>query len=290
MIHSMTGYGKSVVEVAGKKITVEIKSLNSKQLDLSIKSTSLYRELESWIRAEVSKQLQRGKVDVYINVETNKESTSCQINRDVFKSYYQQLSDLAVEVGFSVAQEQTVQAILRLPEVMKTESNDVSEDETSELKNAVNKAIENITEFRKQEGAVLISDLLNRIEKIRTLAQTVEPFEKERVANIKSRLLDSLATLNIQVDNNRLEQELIFYFEKLDITEEKVRLNNHLNYFREVVDNEDFPGRKLGFIAQEIGREINTLGSKANHADIQKVVVQMKDELEKIKEQLLNLL
>ena len=137
---------------------------------------------------------------------------------------------------------------------------------------------------------MLISDLLNRIEKIRSLAQTVEPFEKERVANIKSRLLDSLATLNIQVDNNRLEQELIFYFEKLDITEEKVRLNNHLNYFREVVDNEDFPGRKLGFIAQEIGREINTLGSKANHADIQKVVVQMKDELEKIKEQLLNLL
>jgi uncharacterized protein (TIGR00255 family) len=183
-----------------------------------------------------------------------------------------------------------VQAILRLPDVMKAESNEVSEDEISALKNTVNKALENIIEFRKQEGAVLINDLLNRIEKIRALAKTVEPFEQERVAGIKNRLLENLATLTISVDNNRLEQELIFYFEKLDITEEKVRLNNHLNYFREVADNDDFPGRKLGFIAQEIGREINTLGSKANHAEIQKIVVQMKDELEKIKEQLLNLL
>ena len=286
----MTGYGKSTVEIAGKKITVEIKSLNSKQLDLSVKAPAIYRECESWIRSEISKQLNRGKVDVYINVETNKESTLCQINRDIYKSYYHQLFELSQELGFSMNHEQSVQAILRLPDVMKAESNEVSEDEISELKNAVNKALENIIMFRKQEGAVLINDLLNRIEKIRALAKTVEPFEQERVAGIKNRLLENLATLTISVDNNRLEQELIFYFEKLDITEEKVRLNNHLDYFREVVDNEDFPGRKLGFIAQEIGREINTLGSKANHADIQKVVVQMKDELEKIKEQLLNLL
>lgn len=286
----MTGYGKSTVEIAGKKITVEIKSLNSKQLDLSVKAPAIYRECESWIRSEISKQLNRGKVDVYINVETNKESTLCQINRDIYKSYYYQLFELSQELGFSMNHEQSVQAILRLPDVMKAESNEVSEDEISELKNAVNKALENIIMFRKQEGAVLINDLLNRIEKIRDLAKTVEPFEQERVAGIKNRLLENLATLTISVDNNRLEQELIFYFEKLDITEEKVRLNNHLDYFREVVDNEDFPGRKLGFIAQEIGREINTLGSKANHAEIQKIVVQMKDELEKIKEQLLNLL
>jgi uncharacterized protein (TIGR00255 family) len=286
----MTGYGKSTVEIAGRKITVEIKSLNSKQLDLSIKAPAIYRECESWIRAEVSKQLNRGKVDVYINVETCKESALCQINRDIYKSYYHQLFELSQELGFSMNHEQSVQAILRLPDVMKAESNEVSEDEISALKNAVNKALENIIEFRKQEGAVLINDLLNRIEKIRALAKTVEPFEQERVAGIKNRLLENLATLTISVDNNRLEQELIFYFEKLDITEEKVRLNNHLNYFREVADNDDFPGRKLGFIAQEIGREINTLGSKANHAEIQKIVVQMKDELEKIKEQLLNLL
>lgn len=290
MIHSMTGYGKSVVEIADKKITVEIKSLNSKQLDLSIKSPSTYREYESWIRAEVSKQLNRGKVDVYITAETLAESTTYKINRDIFKSYYQQLSELAEEIGFSMEQGENVQAILKMPEVMKSESNEISEDEVYGVKNAVNKAIECIIEFRKQEGAVLIADLLNRIETIRALSKQVEPFENERVATIKKRLTENLASLSVQFDNNRLEQELIFYFEKLDITEEKVRLNNHLNYFREVVDNEDFPGRKLGFIAQEIGREINTLGSKANHSDIQKIVVQMKDELEKIKEQLLNLL
>ncbi len=290
MIHSMTGYGKSIGEISGKKITVEIKSLNSKQLDLSIKSPATYRECESWIRSELVKSLQRGKVDVYINVETSKESTNCPINKEAFKNYYSQICDLSEDLGFSMSQEQSVQAILRLPDVIKVDPIEINEDEISTLKSTVNAAIANILEFRKQEGAVLIGDLLNRIEKIRVLSRGVEQFERERVVAIKSRLMENLATLNIQVDTNRLEQELIFYLEKLDVTEEKVRLNNHLNYFIEVSDNEDFPGRKLGFIAQEIGREINTLGSKANHSEIQKIVVQMKDELEKIKEQVLNLL
>lgn len=293
MIKSMTGYGKAEVSAAGKKITVEIRSLNSKQLDLSVKVPSLYRSLEYEIRNSVAKVMQRGKVDLFISFECDAAANSAAINSTLFGTYYRQLENIAKEQGIAWSEQTiaaTVPAILRLPEVVQNENATLSEEEQHAVLEAVKQALDHIEQFRIQEGETLIQDLLRRVDKIRALKEEVTPYEKARTEQIKTRIRESIEAVGIPVDSNRLEQEMIFYIEKLDITEEKVRLENHCKYFHEVAASEEGVGRKLGFIAQEMGREINTLGSKANDATIQKLVVQMKDELEKIKEQVLNLL
>ena len=293
MIKSMTGYGKAEVSAAGKKITVEIRSLNSKQLDLSVKVPGLYRSLEYEIRNSVAKVMQRGKVDVFISFECEAAANSATINSSLFGAYYRQLETIAAEQRISWNEQEiaaALPAILRLPEVVQNENATLSEKEQQAVIEAVGQALDHIEQFRIQEGNTLIRDLLRRVDKIRALKEEVTPYEKARTEQIKTRIRESIEAVGIPVDNNRLEQEMIFYIEKLDITEEKVRLENHCKYFHEVAASEEGVGRKLGFIAQEMGREINTLGSKANDATIQKLVVQMKDELEKIKEQVLNLL
>jgi len=288
----MTGYGKAEQEIQGKKITIELRSLNSKQLDLNVKLPMSYREYELELRAEIAKKLVRGKVDLFIFVETTKEEAPASINKDVFSSYYEQVKKVSDELGISLTNEPVVQTILRMPDVLHVERQEVTEEEVVALKSAVTAALSEIEKFRAQEGAALISDILSRVSRIEDLVTSIEPFEKGRIEVVKTRIANNLAEFVPQanIDQNRFEQELIFYVEKLDITEEKVRLRNHCKYFREICDAEEAPGRKLGFVAQEMGREINTLGSKANDADIQKMVVQMKDELEKIKEQVLNIL
>jgi TIGR00255 family protein len=288
----MTGYGKAEQEIQGKKITVELRSLNSKQLDLNVKLPMSYREHELELRADVAKKLVRGKADLFIFVETIKEEAPANINKNVFGSYYEQIKQVSEQFGISLTNEPVVQTILRMPDVLHVERQEVTEEEVAALKRSVQGALEGLEKFRAQEGAALIADILHRVEKIENLVTTIEPFEKGRIEVIKTRIANNIAEFVPQanIDQNRFEQELIFYVEKLDITEEKVRLRNHCKYFREICDIEEAPGRKLGFVAQEMGREINTLGSKANDADIQKMVVQMKDELEKIKEQVLNIL
>ena len=286
----MTGYGKSEVLCEGKKITVEIKSLNGKQMDLSVKLPSSYREKEFDIRTRVSKVLIRGKVDVFVSVELVGDKKCVPINEDVFYEYFQQLQQIGGKAGFDVKEGSVASAILRLPEVLQTEKSSVEEQEWKALDCAIDQALEHINRFREQEGNTLIEDILRRIDLIENWKKEILPFEKERVEIIKKRIYDNLNTLNIDIDMNRFEQELIYYLEKLDITEEMVRLQNHIDYFRQVCRTEDAPGRKIGFICQEIGREINTTGSKANKSQIQRIVVNMKDELEKIKEQMLNLL
>ncbi len=290
----MTGYGKGEAFSGQKKITAEIRSLNSKQLDLSVKIPSRYRPAEYDIRTRVGKRLQRGKVDVYINVEISEGNNAALINQELFTAYYRQLHRIAtensMEWGTAAVDSGALLAILRMPEVVQTETEDIPEAETEALQKAVEAALEQMDAFRLQEGAALIADLLRRIDKIEALKNAVTPFETVRTETIKNRIRENIEAMNIPLDQNRLEQEMIFYVEKLDITEEKVRLQNHCNYFREVACSEEGAGRKLGFIAQELGREINTMGSKANEANIQKLVVEMKDELEKIKEQLLNIL
>lgn len=292
MVRSMTGYGKAEQEIQGKKITIEVRSLNSKQLDLNVKLPMSYREYELELRAEVAKKLVRGKADLFIFVETVKEEAPATINMDVFGSYYEQVKKASEQFGISLTNEPVVQTILRMPDVLHVQRQEVTEEEVAALKQTVKGALREIEKFRAQEGAALIADILHRVEKIENLVTTIEPFEKGRIEVIKTRIANNIAEFVPQanIDQNRFEQELIFYVEKLDITEEKVRLRNHCKYFREICDIEEAPGRKLGFVAQEMGREINTLGSKANDADIQKMVVQMKDELEKIKEQVLNIL
>lgn len=288
----MTGYGKAEQEIQGKKITVEIRSLNSKQLDLNVKLPMSYREYELELRAEIAKKLVRGKSDLFVFVETVKEEAPATINKEVFGCYYDQIKQVSEQLGISLANEPVVQTILRMPDVLHVERQEVTEEEVAALKQSVQGALRELEKFRAQEGAALIADILHRVEKIENLVTTIEPFEKGRIDVIKNRIASNLAEFVPQaiIDQNRFEQELIFYVEKLDITEEKVRLRNHCKYFREICDAEEALGRKLGFVAQEMGREINTLGSKANDADIQKMVVQMKDELEKIKEQVLNIL
>ena len=292
MVRSMTGYGKAEQEIQGKKITVEIRSLNSKQLDLNVKLPMSYREYELELRAEIAKKLVRGKSDLFVFVETVKEEAPATINKEVFGCYYDQIKQVSEQFGISLANEPVVQTILRMPDVLHVERQEVTEEEVAALKQSVQGALRELEKFRAQEGAALIADILHRVEKIENLVTTIEPFEKGRIDVIKNRIASNLAEFVPQaiIDQNRFEQELIFYVEKLDITEEKVRLRNHCKYFREICDAEEALGRKLGFVAQEMGREINTLGSKANDADIQKMVVQMKDELEKIKEQVLNIL
>ena len=286
----MTGFGKGEAVAQNRKFRVELRSLNSKQLDLSIKLPGKYRAAEADIRAILTQQLQRGKVDCFVSYEATETETSAHINADMFKTYAEELRRVCAESGIAEDAAALMQSVLRMPDVITTEDADVSDEELAAIVEATKAAAEQLDTFRRQEGAILIADLLKRVELIEQYRHDVEEFETKRVETIKNRIRESIQKLQLEVDNNRLEQEMIFYIEKLDITEEKVRLDNHCRYFREVAAEEDAPGRKLGFIAQELGREINTMGSKSNEANMQRLVVQMKDELEKIKEQVLNIL
>ena len=290
MVKSMTGFGKGEAALRNKKITVEIRSLNSKQLDLSLRLPAVYRQSEYEIRNLIARTIQRGKVDVFVTVESQAVETSARINREVFREYLRQMNDTLSFSGIDAGYDAILPVIMRLPDVVATEAEAISEEEHAALLAAVVAAAAHLDAFREQEGAILIADLLRRVELIEQYKTEVVPFEKARTETVKARILDNLSKLAVDVDRNRLEQEMIFYLEKLDITEEKVRLTNHCNYFREVASSEEGAGRKLGFIAQEMGREINTMGSKANEPNIQILVVKMKDELEKIKEQVLNIL
>ncbi|MBQ7892737.1 MAG: YicC family protein [Alistipes sp.] len=286
----MTGFGKGEATLQNKRITVEIRSLNSKQLDLSLRLPAVYRQSEYELRNVIARTIQRGKVDVFVSVESQSVETSARINREVFREYLQQMNDTLAFAGIDADYDAILPVIMRLPDVVATESEAISEEEHAALIAATEAAAAQLDAFRTQEGAILIADLLRRVELIERYRDEVVPFEKARTETIRTRILDNLAKLPVEVDRNRLEQEMIFYLEKLDITEEKVRLTNHCKYFREVAAGEEGAGRKLGFIAQEMGREINTMGSKANESNIQILVVKMKDELEKIKEQVLNIL
>lgn len=293
MTRSMTGFGKAEVMVNGKKIVVEVKSLNSKQLDISgIKMPLVYKEKELEIRNKLSQSIQRGKVDFYVSVEKDASSSSPIINREVFKSYLQQINSITSELDMPMQSEPLVQTILRLPEIFNAQSEEISDAEWDALARCVDMAIENLNAFRDQEGKITEHDLVSKVNLIEELLAQVTPYETERIETIRTRITENLEKLgsDMSVDKNRFEQELIYYMEKFDINEEKVRLANHCNYFADTLNDDEPAGRKLGFIAQEMGREINTLGSKANHAEIQKIVVRMKDELEKVKEQLLNVL
>ena len=290
MVKSMTGFGKGEAALRNKKITVEIRSLNSKQLDLSLRLPAVYRQSEYEIRNLIARTIQRGKVDVFVTVESQAVETSARINREVFREYLRQMNDTLSFSGIDAGYDAILPVIMRLPDVVATEAEAISEEEHAALLAAVEAAAAHLDAFREQEGAILIADLLRRVELIEQYKTEVVPFEKARTETVKARILDNLSKLAVDVDRNRLEQEMIFYLEKLDITEEKVRLTNHCNYFREVASSEEGAGRKLGLIAQEMGREINTMGSKANEPNIQILVVKMKDELEKIKEQVLNIL
>jgi uncharacterized protein (TIGR00255 family) len=290
MIKSMTGFGKAETQCENKKIIAEIRSLNSKQLDLSVKMPAIYREAEFEIRNLLNKSLQRGKVELFVTVESTEVATAATIDKKLFRAYLCQLNDALTYSGIDASYDALVPAIVKMPNVLAAESVSVSDEERSALLKAVGEAVERLNAFREQEGAVLIADLLARVERIEEYKNAVTPFELARTEAIRNRIRENIEKLQIEVDNNRLEQEMIFYIEKLDITEEKVRLQNHCKYFREVAATEESAGRKLGFIAQEMGREINTMGSKSNDADMQVLVVKMKDELEKIKEQVLNIL
>lgn len=289
MIQSMTGYGKAIANYKGKKITVEVKSLNSKALDLSTRIAPLYREKEMEIRQMVAKALERGKVDFSLWVEKEASAEATPINVLLATNYYQQLKGLSEKLGLKEP-EDLLTTIVRMPDVMtKTEVEELEEEEWDCVQTAVNEAIKQLIDFRKQEGAALQKKFEEKINNIAQLLRDIEPYEKVRVEKIKQRITDGLNAIpNVEYDKNRLEQELIYYIEKLDISEEKQRLANHLNYFVETMNDGHGQGKKLGFIAQEMGREINTTGSKSNQAEMQNIVVKMKDELEQIKEQVLN--
>ena len=295
MIKSMTGYGKDEATVSNRKITVEIRSLNSKQLDLSIKLPAAYRPFEYDIRTLTQQRMLRGKADMFISVELTEGQTAVTIDPQAFGAHYRVMTEICRSNGIAIADPTVnaalVQSIMRMPDVVSSDQSEISEQEQQALMQCVTEALDRLDAFRIQEGRTLIADMLNRVDKIKVSISEIEPFESSRIDTIRARILDGLASIGVEAnDNSRLEQEMIFYLEKLDITEEKVRLANHCKYFHEVAEGEEAPGRKLGFIAQEMGREINTLGSKANNCDIQRIVVHMKDELEKIKEQVLNLL
>ncbi len=289
MIHSMTGYGKAVAEFPGKKITIEIKSLNSKQLDMYVRIPSLYKEKEIEIRNELSKKLSRGKIDFSFLSETTSKDISAKIDHNLIAQYHQEIKLLAQELQIDEPQE-WFPTLLRMPDVMKQELEELNEEEWAEIEKTIRKATDELIDFRKQEGDMLKKMLEEKIANIRQLLTEIEPFENERIEKIKTKIEDELSKLNIEYDSNRLEQEMIYYIEKLDVNEEKARLTNHLDYFLETMEENSSQGKKLGFIAQEIGREVNTLGSKSNHSEMQRIVVKMKDELEQIKEQILNVL
>lgn len=287
----MTGYGKASCEYENKKIVVEIKSLNSKSIDISTRIAAIYREKEIDIRNLIAQNLERGKVDFTLYYEDAGSAAASKINCALVKNYKDQIEAVARETGIAVP-ENLMEMILKMPDVMKTDSVVLEEKEWEVVRRCIEQAIGQLNEFRIQEGRSLYNMFVQKIERIGALLAEVEPYEGERIEKIKARLKENLKTLEdkISIDRNRLEQEMIFYIEKLDVNEEKTRLRNHLKYFLETMDTEKGPGKKLGFIAQEMGREINTLGSKSNHSEMQIIVVKMKDELEQIKEQVLNVL
>ena len=291
MIQSMTGYGKSTVTYNDKKIIVEIKSLNSKALDISARIAPLYREKEMEIRNMISKSLERGKVDFSLWIEKEASDAATPINAALLQNYYTQIKNISETCNIPLPSDWFA-TLLRMPDVLSKVDIQVLEDEEWEVaRGAVEEAINALVNFRKQEGAALEKKFTEKIDNIERLLASIEPYEKERVARIREKITDALEkTISVDYDKNRLEQELIYYIEKLDINEEKQRLTNHLKYFRETMAGGHGQGKKLGFIAQEMGREINTTGSKSNHAEMQNIVVQMKDELEQIKEQVLNVM
>jgi uncharacterized protein (TIGR00255 family) len=285
MITSMTGFGKSETQVLNKKMTVEIRTLNSKNIDLNFRVPHVFRELEPQMRTFLNKQLTRGKIDVSVYIEGNSNQNSNLLNKEVIDNYIAQLK--GIHDGDTT---ELLKMALRLPDTLKTEKEDLKEEEKDALLEVFSSALKNVNEYRRNEGAALGKDFIERLNIINNLLKEVITIDPERKEKISVKLKTALDQLEIDIDQNRMEQELIYYLEKYDITEEKVRLANHLNYFEEIMAQEKPNGKKLGFIAQEMGREINTIGSKANHSGLQKIVVQMKDELEKIKEQLLNVL
>ena len=286
MIASMTGYGKAVLELPEKKVTIEIRSLNSKTLDLNTRIPSFYREKELEIRNLISEKVQRGKVDFSMMVELNPAARNQKVNADLIKSYIEEFRNITP----TVTDGELLPVVMRLPDVISYSQDDLGEDEWNQIRATINDAIDALNQFRLDEGSVLEKYLTLNLTNILELLTQVVPFEKERIETIKERFNKRLEEVKVEIDQNRFEQELIFYLEKLDITEEKVRLKNHCEYFLKELAGNESNGKKLGFISQEIGREINTLGSKSNHSEMQKIVVQMKDELEKIKEQSLNIL
>jgi uncharacterized protein (TIGR00255 family) len=285
MIQSMTGFGKSVLQLPSKKITVEIKSLNSKNLDLNARIPSQYREKELQLRNRISRELTRGKVDFSVFVEVTGEETTSAVNSAAIKKYMTQLREI-----HPASDVELLQMAVRMPDAFKTEREEIDEDEFKAIEQAVDEALREINDFRSAEGKALEDELEQRAGNIQVLLKQVMAMDPERISGVRERLLKGVADLKENVDENRFEQELIFYIEKFDITEEKVRLENHMEYFLKTLKSADSNGKKLGFISQEMGREINTIGSKSNYAPMQQLVVQMKDELEKIKEQLLNVL
>ncbi len=286
MILSMTGFGKATQQLPTKKITIEIKSLNSKGLDLNTRIPSAYRENELPLRAQLSTALQRGKIDFAIFIENINEQTSSKVNVPIVREYISQLR----MVNPDADETELLKMAIRMPDAMKSERDDSEPDDWDEIQKVIDQAIKNINSFRIAEGTSLEKEFLHRIANIMTMMNQMVTLEGERISTVRTRLRDAIDELKVTLDENRFEQELIFYLEKYDITEEKVRLESHLNYFIETIAGSEANGRKLGFITQEMGREINTMGSKSNHSQMQKLVVQMKDELEKIKEQVLNVL
>ncbi|MEX0360194.1 MAG: YicC/YloC family endoribonuclease [Allomuricauda sp.] len=285
MIQSMTGFGKHVVQLPSKKVTIEIKSLNSKNLDINARIPQSYREKELELRKMIADVLVRGKVDLGLYVEITGEETTAEVNQGVVKKYMKQLANITEGDDLKL-----LELALRMPDTLKTEKNDIDPAEYEAIVKAMKQALSEISKFRSEEGKVLEKDFLSRLDGLNQLLQKVREMDPERLNTVRERLEKAVADLTVEVDANRFEQELIYYLEKYDITEEKVRLDNHLKYFETTLKSNDSNGKKLGFIAQEIGREINTIGSKANYAPMQQLVVQMKDELEKIKEQMLNVL
>ncbi|MCF8228054.1 MAG: YicC family protein [Bacteroidales bacterium] len=291
MIKSMTGYGKAVLELPAKKITIEIKTLNSKQIDISTRIPSIFKEKELDIRSLISSQLERGKIDFSIYLENTGEETIYAINKKLARSYYEDLKDLAQEINQHTFSSY-LPVVLKMPEVLKPEIEELKEEEWKQIERTIVDALIQVDEYRTEEGKTLEKDFIKRTNNISAHLDEITPFEKSRIDNYRQRIHKNLSEFmeESQVDKNRFEQELIYYLEKLDVTEEKVRLKNHCEYFLETLNEPVSSGKKLSFISQEMGREINTLGSKANDADMQRIVVKMKDELEKIKEQLYNIL
>lgn len=291
MILSMTGYGKAVAELSDKKVNIEIKSLNSKALDLNTRIAPLYREKEIEIRNEISKTLERGKIDFCLWIEKKETESAVMINQGLLKSYHDQITETAEKLNIALPAD-WFSTLLRMPDVMsKPEMQELTDEEWTLVHAGIEEAINLLIEFRKQEGKALEKRFNDNIQHIKDLLEAVTPYEKERVEKVRERIMEALEkTIGVDYDKNRLEQELIYYIEKLDINEEKQRLANHLKYYINTMEGTSGQGKKLGFIAQEMGREINTLGSKSNHPEMQKIVVQMKDELEQIKEQILNVL
>jgi len=286
----MTGYGKAECELKDRKVTIEIKSLNSKNLDIYAKIPGLYRQKELEIRNSISKTLQRGKVEIVLYYEVTDDKKGTTINSGVVKNYYNQLKSIATDLSIPES-ERFLQMALRLPDTLNVERDEIDQDDWKIISKTIGEAMLQLDDFRVQEGEYLKKDIENRIKLINQYKEEITPFELNRTEKIRAKLQENLSHLSDQeIDKNRFEQELIYYLEKLDITEEKVRLTNHCNYFTEMINEPESNGKKLGFITQEIGREINTIGSKANDSDIQKFVILMKDELEKIKEQMLNIL